>query len=110
MRALLLVAMACAGRSDAPLGHTFAVHDGSHWVAVAWDGRTARVFRDGRAVGSYPASSRIEALWGCQPDDLGPARAGRAWDRPLGPDELASLDLCDVDPAVCGHVADGRSR
>jgi hypothetical protein len=83
----------CAGR-EAPIGHTVAVHDGSAWVAVVWDGRVARVMREGAQLDAYPADTRIAALWGCRPEGLGTARAVRSWDRALADDELAALEGC----------------
>jgi hypothetical protein len=101
--ALLVLLVGCHTAQSRPLvtGHTLLVDDGQVTVAVAWDGSTARVYQAGRAIDEYPAESRIQAVWGCRPEGLGPARQVRTFDHALGADEVAALTRCPVDAPGC---------
>lgn len=102
----LIALFACSTHTGSSLGQTLAMQDDAGVVAVTWDGKTARVFRDGREQASKPAATWDAALWGVDLPAYGQVTAPHTYSRALAPYELRALGQCDWAPdrktATCG--------
>ncbi|MCB9675904.1 MAG: hypothetical protein H6737_12350 [Alphaproteobacteria bacterium] len=104
----LFTVVAALTSTSPEVGRTLAVRDDGGVAVLTWTGETARFYRRGELLVSYPAETWEIALWNHVPGRAN-VTAPHFFDRALTDAEVVELQSCDWAPssetAQCGPIA-----